>query len=181
MGGLIAWRHPVPQGAAGRCVGQVDLAVDRRKAKRLAHRIRAFARGHAMPRVVITSPLERSAAVGRRLAAWGWQHRIDPHLSELDFGAWDGRAWRDVPIGEIDAWCADFGNRRAGGTGESVGALLGRCARFVEAHRQERLCIVGHAGWLNAARWLAENGAAMPTAAAWPQAPDYGARRDVTR
>ena len=75
---------------AGRCIGVTDVAVGRRKRKRLAHCIRAWARLHAAPQVVVTSRLRRSAEVGRWLAGWGWRQRIGGRLSELDFGARDG-------------------------------------------------------------------------------------------
>ena len=61
---LYAWRHPRAIGAEGRCIGRTDLHVDPRRAKRLAHRIRALARRQRLPRIVITSPLQRSRAVG---------------------------------------------------------------------------------------------------------------------
>ena len=92
------WRHPRPRGAAGRCIGsRIDLPVDPRKAKRLAHRIRAHARRQQLPREVVTSPLRRAADVGRWLKRWGFAWRTDPALREMDFGAWDGKSWRDIP------------------------------------------------------------------------------------
>ncbi|HEY9064737.1 MAG TPA: histidine phosphatase family protein, partial [Burkholderiaceae bacterium] len=127
---LHLWRHPKPVGAAGRCIGRTDLPIDRRKAKRLAHRIRAWTRRHALPRCVVTSRLRRSAAVGRVLAGWGWQHVRDPRLDEFDFGAWDGRRWVEIAADELEAWSRDFPAYRAGG-GESVSALLERCRAFL--------------------------------------------------
>ncbi len=52
------------------------------------------ARGRAP--VVWTSPLRRGADTGRWLARWGWTHRMDARLAELDFGTWDGRSWDAV-------------------------------------------------------------------------------------
>lgn len=164
------WRHPTPQGVAGRCVGRSDVPVDRRKAKRLAHRIRQWARRHRAPPVVITSPLRRAVDVGRWLARWGWSHRIDARLSELDFGAWDGRPWCEIGAAPVDAWCADFA-RYAPGGGEPVAALLRRCAALLA---EPAACVVGHAGWISAARWLVEHGqGGEPTAAQWPAAVGY--------
>ena len=60
---------------------------------------------------MVTSPLRRGADTGRWLARWGWRHTVDARLSELDFGAWDGRRWVDVPQSAIDAWCGDFAGR----------------------------------------------------------------------
>jgi len=168
-----AWRHPRPQHVAGRCIGRTDVAVDRRKAKRLAHRIRAAARRERWAHVVWSSPLRRCADVGRWLARWGWRHRIDARLCELDFGDWDGRRWDDIGAAPVDAWCADFLHGAPGG-GESVAQLLSRCRALLH-ELPAQACIVAHAGWLNAARCV-HDGVAPARAADWPAAPAYGAR-----
>ena len=185
MGGLTVWRHPKPVGAEGRCIGRTDVQVDRRKSKRLAHRIRAWARRHGAANEVITSPLRRGADVGRWLARWGWRHRIDVRLIEMNFGLWDGRAWDAIGAVAVDTWCGDFAQHRPGG-GEPVAALLARCAAFIaEAHRdsvhlgsggEAWVCVVGHAGWISAALWLQQAGPAMPEPGSWPAAVGYGAR-----
>jgi len=168
---LHVWRHPKPVGALGLCVGRTDLPVDRRKAKRLAHRIRAHARRHGLEHCVVTSRLQRGAAVGRALARWGWRHAVDARLDEFDFGAWDGRPWAELAPDELDVWSREFAAYRAGG-GESVSALLERCRAFL-AEEGER-CVVGHAGWISAACWLRANGDDTPRASTWPAALGYG-------
>lgn len=165
---LYAWRHPRAIGAEGRCIGRTDLAVDPRRAKRLAHRIRALARRQQLPRTVITSPLQRSRAVGRWLARWGWQHRVDPALAEMDFGAWDGRPWRDIAWDAIRAWEEDFLDHAPGG-GESLRMLRGR-VRAVLAEGGPCLA-VGHAGWMNALR---TRHLVQPRATDWPAPLGHG-------
>lgn len=171
---LHAFRHPRPNGATGRCIGaRTDLRVDLRRAKRLAHRIRRLARREGLPRVVATSPLQRCAAVGRWLKRWGWQHRIDTALLELDFGAWDGCAWADIPHPEVDAWCADFGSY-APGDGEPLHALLARAGAWQPG---DAAIAVTHGGWLLARRWVAAHAdGRVPRADEWPAAPRYGER-----
>ncbi|WP_374674918.1 histidine phosphatase family protein [Ideonella sp.] len=173
-GPCLAWRHPRPDGAAGRCVGAgTDLPVDPRRAKRLAHRIRRTARHAGLPRVVATSPLHRCADVGRWLRRWGWRHVVDAGLREVDFGRWDGQRWDTVGQPAVDAWCADFAHHAPGG-GESLQALLHR----VRAWHPPPGCrvLVTHGGWLLARHWLDTHGAGeLPTAATWPAAPPYGA------
>lgn len=180
MGGLTVWRHPKPFGAAGRCIGRTDVPVDRRKSKRLAHRIRAWARRHGAPHAVITSPLQRAADVGRWLARWGWCHRVDERLVEVDFGHWDGQAWNAIGAAAVDTWCRDFAQHRPG-SGEPLVQLLARCTAFIaDAHgdtgAESFVCVVGHAGWISAALWLQQAGRAMPEALSWPAAVGYGAR-----
>ena len=168
MNEWAVWRHPQPAAAVGRCIGHTDLPVDRRKAKRLAHRVRQWARANGAARIVVTSPLRRASDVGKWLAAWGWRHRIDPRLCELDFGAWDGRFWQDIGADAVDAWCADFAQLRPGG-GEAVASLLARCDEVLRGTPQ---CLVTHAGWISAARWLGGN-TGTPSAADWPAAVPY--------
>ncbi|WP_428425046.1 histidine phosphatase family protein [Methylibium sp.] len=169
---FCAWRHPTPKGAAGRCIGaRTDLPVDRRKAKRLAHHIRAVARRKALPRVVATSPLARCRDVGRWLRRFGFRHVVDARLAELDFGAWEGRLWCAIEQLEVDAWARDLAGQAPGG-GERVQALL---ARVAAVHRQPSAALlVTHGGWLSAAAWLMRGEPKAPTAGEWPRAPGYG-------
>ncbi|MCE4555142.1 histidine phosphatase family protein [Roseateles cellulosilyticus] len=159
------WRHPRPQGAEGRCIGgRTDLSVDPRKAKRLAHRIRAHARQLGLPREVVTSPLQRAAEVGRWLKRWGFRWRVDPALAEMDFGRWDGLAWSAIPHAEFQRWMADFCGFDFDG-GESLEALLARAA----AWQPPCALAVGHGGWITARHWRGE----APTPSLWPKPPRY--------
>ncbi len=172
MAELWIWRHPRPEGAAGRCIGsRSDLPVDPRRAKRLAHRIRRTARRHGLPQVIATSPLRRCADVGRWLRRWGWRHHIDARLAELDFGAWDGQFWSDIQFVEVTAWEADFLGHAPGG-GESLAALRQRQAEWLGAvgDAPARL-VVGHAGWINALR--TRHHPALKSAD-WPRPLRYG-------
>lgn len=146
---------------------------------RLAHEARApSARQQAASRSVRderpevwTSPRERTRAVGRWLRRWGWRHRVDERLAELDFGSWDGLPWAKVPQADIEAWAADLAHHAPGG-GETVQALLDRVGSVLA--ERPRAVLITHGGWLSAALWLrdAPEGA-QPEAATWPQAPAY--------
>jgi alpha-ribazole phosphatase len=170
---MYAWRHPRPFGADGRCIGAgTELAVDPRRAKRLARRIQRVARRERLPHIVVTSGAERCTAVGRCLRRWGWQHRIDPALAELNFGAWEGRAWSQIDAAEVDAWCNDFAAHAPGG-GEALQSLLRRAVSWQPG---EARCVVTHGGWLLARYWaeLHPDGL-LPQVGDWPAAPGYGA------
>lgn len=182
MAELWLWRHPKPINAAGRCIGQTDLAVDPRRAKRLAHHIRAVARRERLPREIWTSPLRRCADVARWLKRWGWRHHVDARLLELDFGAWDGRRWSEIDPAEVAAWTADFLHHAPGG-GESLQQLRVRLHNYLggpsagstgsavdDAAVPPRL-IVAHAGWINA---LVVSHITPLSASDWPAAPAYG-------
>jgi alpha-ribazole phosphatase len=174
----VAWRHPRPTGAHGRCIGRTDLPVDRRKARRLAHRIRQAARRHGWPRVVCTSPLQRCAMVGRQLRQWGWRHQIDPTLLEMDFGSWDGQPWHAIAQPEIDAWCTDFLKAQPG-QGESLQAMFDRVAQGLIGMAKARggtgpCLIVAHGGWMLVAQWLAQGKPPPNEPSQWPGPPAYG-------
>lgn len=172
MAELWIWRHPRPDGAAGRCIGAgTDLPVDPRRAKRLAHRIRQHARRAGLPRDIAASPLRRCADVGRWLRRWGWRHRIDARLAELHFGAWDGQPWSAIPREAFAAWEADFLGHAPGG-GESLAALRRRLNDWWAGGDPAAVrLVVGHAGWINALRTRHRP---QPTAADWPRPLRYG-------
>ncbi|MEF7615548.1 histidine phosphatase family protein [Aquincola sp. MAHUQ-54] len=168
---LWLWRHPRPEDAVGRCIGRTDLAIDARRAKRLAHRIERIARRERLPREVWTSPLRRCADVGRALARRGYAHRIDERLLELDFGAWDGLPWSAIGPEAFAPWDADFLHHGPGG-GETVAALRARVASFAAEVAGRPVIVVAHAGWVNALRLAAHP---APTPADWPRPVPYGA------
>jgi alpha-ribazole phosphatase len=166
------WRHPKPMGVQGRCIGQLDVPLDHRRAKRLAHRIRAQARREGWPRIVCTSPLRRCWLVGRYLRAWGWRHEVHPALLEMSFGHWEGVSWQEIGRAQVDAWCADFADVAPGG-GETLRQMLARVGAWQPplAH----CTVVAHAGWMLARQWVETHAAddVPSTVAQWPQAPSY--------
>ena len=171
MAELWLWRHPKARGAEGRCIGRTDLAVDPRRAKRLAHRIRRIARQQGLTHEVSVSPLRRCRDVGRWLRRWGWTLKVDARLLELDFGAWDGQAWTQIAWAEVEAWQADL-LRHAPGGGESLAQLAERVQAFVADTDAPRLA-VSHGGWINALLHVPPGLQQLP-AADWPAPPRPG-------
>ena len=169
---LWCWRHPPARGAAGRCIGRTDLAVDPRKAKRLAHRIRAAARRQVLPHEVWVSPLRRAHAVGRWLQRWGWRLHVDARLCEMDFGQWDGKAWAEVPWAEVEAWRVGLLQHAPGG-GESLLRLAARVHAFAGDVASNPRLLVSHGGWINALLHVPP-GLQDMAASAWPAPPRHG-------
>ena len=174
---LAIWRHArLPTALIqGRCIGRLDLPVDRRKSKRLAHRMRRWARQHRWPCRVVTSPLKRSRQVGEILSQWGWQHTIDLRLNEMDFGHWEGQLWQKIGATAVQLWCEHFAQHRPGGSNaENVQELLQRCKIFCEDWRD--VCVVTHAGWIHALLWLSTHSAeTIPQSDQWPASWPNGA------
>jgi alpha-ribazole phosphatase len=107
-----------------------------------------------------------------------------PDLREMDFGAWEGQRWDDIPAQELQNWTDDFENYRCGGTGDSTSLFVARVRRVLQSCLEgsrgalpstPTICIT-HAGVMRAALWLAQRGlatlAGQPLclrAAEWPQ------------
>ena len=176
---LWCWRHPPARCAKDRCIGRTDLLVDPRKAKKLAHRIRATARRHALPQVVWVSPLQRALAVGRWLQRWGWRLHVDARLCEMDFGLWDGKPWAAVPWAEVEAWQEDLLHHAPGG-GESLQQVAARVQAFVADAGSKPRLLVSHGGWINALLHVPPGLQQMP-ASRWPTPPRHGSLTQVSR
>lgn len=187
---LYIWRHPKPILAKGKCIGQTDIVVDKRKLKRLANKIERFVRLHQLPKVIWVSPLQRSLGVGQILAQRGFQYKIASELAEINFGVWDGRPWEKIAKTEIDDWCRDFAHF-APNDGESLHQLFERADswlrdRVVESEFESKndfegnsesnsqpILVIGHAGWINAAKMIAAKKSVPKIAFEWPQSVNY--------
>ncbi|MFQ8431013.1 histidine phosphatase family protein [Amaricoccus sp. W119] len=120
---LILLRHPVPAIAPDVCYGRtdIDLRPGLEDPARLPAPVPPFAR-------LATSPLSRCRLLADRLGAErGVRPRVDPRLSEMDFGGWESRPWAEINRAELDAWAADFEHARPHG-GETVAEVRNRVA-----------------------------------------------------
>ena len=147
---LALIRHPKPLVAAGVCYGRLELDLHPEAEAQIALAVVALA-GFA-PEVVWASPERRCAAMAAALGA----PRFDDRLLELNFGAWEGLAWDDVPRAALDRWAADPLGFAAPG-GESGAALIARVSTFyadVRADGRDAV-VVSHGGPLKVLRALA--------------------------
>jgi alpha-ribazole phosphatase len=119
---------------------------------------------------IVTSPLGRCRRLAEHLgAALGAPVAVEDDWREIDFGAWEGRAWSAIPRAEIDAWAADLLDARPHG-GESVAMLLARTRRALAGcGGNRRIVAVTHAGVIRAALVVAGAGPA-----AWDRAVGFG-------
>jgi alpha-ribazole phosphatase len=156
---VILLRHTRPAVADGLCYGRTDLGLEE------GHETAAAAILRDLPEVcaVVTSPLLRCLRLATVIAdARGLPLALDLRLAEMDFGAWEGRAWAEIPRPEIDAWAADFHHARPHG-GESVAMLaarVGEALAATPAHRPPTL-------------WVAHSGVARALAALTGRAPGW--------
>ncbi len=130
-------RHPRPLIAPGVCYGQRDIEAENPAAA--GERLRAVLPPEAP---VFSSPLGRCLALARCLSA---APVTDARLMELNFGAWEGRPWDEIPRPELDAWAADLAGYAPPG-GESPSQLEARVLAFVAGLRVPEAVLVTHAG-----------------------------------
>ncbi|MDB5732707.1 MAG: phosphoglycerate kinase, partial [Variovorax sp.] len=139
----------------GLCYGATDVGVPAGASWAVARRV-APALGADV--AIRHSPLRRCAELARAIGVLrpGLEVHADGRLAEMDFGAWEGRAWSSIDRVEFDAWTGDFANARAGLHGESTRAFMQRVGEaFDEARRSGREALwVTHAGVIRAAQLL---------------------------
>lgn len=98
---------------------------------------------------IVTSPLKRATYLAKALAELrGLPITQDARLQEMNFGAWEGRLWDDIPRVELDIWAADLLNARPHG-GESVQMMADRVTMALSEY--QNAIIVTHLGPIRAA------------------------------
>ena len=146
---MIFLRHPRTDAPPGLCYGRTELAPGPGAAAEVA---RALEMTPPVARV-LASPARRCRGLAEALAARdGVGLALDDRLRELDFGAWEGRRWWDIPRTESDPWAADPWALAPPG-GETFAALHARVAAVL-AEAGPGCALVTHAGPIRAARML---------------------------
>lgn len=140
---LYLIRHPQPEVAAGLCYGATDLALAGD-----AQATAAMLRTQLPPALpMFSSPLQRCLTLARALHP---APVSDPRLAEMNFGAWEMRAWNDIERTALDAWAADPLHYTPP-EGESVNRMQQRVLDFLaelDRLHHEAVTLVTHAGVL---------------------------------
>jgi alpha-ribazole phosphatase len=113
--------------------------------------------GRRSVRKIVASPLRRAHDTASHMARMmNLPLTVEPRIMELDFGRWEGVAWRNIPRSELDAWAADPTAYRCGG-GETVQELHDRVAAVWQeaAYNQTPELWITHAGPLRCLTALA--------------------------
>lgn len=168
-------RHARPLIDPGVCYGRHDVAAD---ATATAECAQALVKLLPHNTRVSHSPLRRCAQLAQAL------HELrpdlactsDPRLQEMDFGAWEGRAWSDIASTELQAWTDGFADYVVGGSGESTRQVMTRVASaYDELQGQSDILWITHAGVIRAVELIAGGARQITRADDWPiQAPTYG-------
>ena len=176
MSALWLQRHAQPLIAPGICYGRSDMAADDKATEAAALQLaQSWQAEVGIAAALWHSPLQRCEQLARSVRALApdfAQNRM-AELAEMDFGAWEGVRWDDIPRAEIDAWTADFWHYAPGG-GESLAQMMARVQRALDAARAQALASqqpvlwIAHAGVAQCAHWLVTRGDRIPTAKDWP-------------
>lgn len=168
-------RHAKPLIDPGICYGRQDVAAD---AAATAECAQALARLLPPRTRVSHSPLQRCAQLTQALCTLrpDLASTSDPRLQEIDFGAWEGRAWNDITPAELQAWTDGFAGYAVGGSGESTSQVMARVASaFDELQGQADTLWITHAGVIRAVELIARGVRQIKQASDWPvEAPAYG-------
>ncbi|BBJ00421.1 phosphoglycerate mutase [Ferrigenium kumadai] len=146
---LYLIRHTRPRIAPGICYGQFDIDVADSFEEEAGNVL------HYLPplELVIASPLRRARRLAEHLAqAQNCELRSDARLMEKHFGAWEGKAWDDIPRNEIDAWAADVMDYAPPG-GESAQEVMQRVRAFMRdlvQLPQQNIALTAHGGSIRA-------------------------------
>jgi alpha-ribazole phosphatase len=140
-------RHPAPAIPPGVCYGRLDVAVDTSASKEMASTLAWDPRLRGARRVW-TSPAIRCRGLADAIAlSLALPSSVDHRLCELDFGAWEGRAWDSIPRADLDRWAASPLTFAPPG-GETGAELIARMHDFhseLRRHRQDCV-VVSHGG-----------------------------------
>jgi alpha-ribazole phosphatase len=176
-------RHAQPLVESGVCYGALDIPADPQATAVAAAELAATLPAGSL---VQHSTLQRCELLAQNLIGLRPDLTLkpEPNLREMNFGAWEGQRWNDIPARQLSAWTDDFENYRCGGAGESTLQFVERVQRglqsCLELHSSAQqdtpgVCIT-HAGVMRAALWLQQRGLATPAwhplylrAAEWPQ------------
>lgn len=142
-------RHTPPAIAPGICYGrlEVELGSDfARDALAVKDWLQAADK-------IVSSPATRTLRLAHFLAReLSCECSEDTRLLEMDFGAWEGRAWNDIARAELDAWSADVLHYTPP-AGESAAHMMQRVQLALDAVMampQRHIVLVAHGGTLRA-------------------------------
>ncbi|MCW9708063.1 alpha-ribazole phosphatase [Fodinibius salsisoli] len=142
---LFLIRHTTPDIEEGICYGQKDIDL----ADSFPDELKKL--GAKLPEnypdfPIHSSPLKRCRELAQQLAKQ--QVTTDSRLKELDFGAWEGRAWDDIDPEQLQPWMQNFVEVACPG-GESYRQLYDRAVDWWQEVIQlehKQVLVISHSG-----------------------------------
>lgn len=150
----IFLRHPPLPQMRGICYGRLDVALEPQIYIDAVSGLRAAPDSERLWRLpILSSAAQRCSELAHACARVGTDNdarrpRIEPRLLEMNFGAWEGIPWSEVPQADLDQWADDVAGFRPPG-GECFNDLIHRVGMVLAELRTPHL-IVTHAGVIRA-------------------------------
>jgi alpha-ribazole phosphatase len=167
---LVLIRHTRCDVAEGTCYGHLDVPLAQTSAGDIA---RTLAQAPPVG-MIFSSPSRRCHELALALASRDTcPLRQLPDLMELNFGAWEGRRWSEVPREQSDPWAEDPWHR-APPYGESESDLWTRAQRAVVELLKvgtPRIAVVSHGGPLRLLQCLLTG---IPVEERWSRSVELG-------
>lgn len=147
-------RHSTLNIAPGICYGQSDVDVSANFDNE-AQALRQTLHNKTFD-AVFTSPLQRCSKLAK---ACGYAHAVpDSRLKELNFGAWEMKAWEEIVDPQIELWYSNWLDERPT-DGESFYDMIKRFESFINEqktmHNSRHILVFTHSGIIRAAGILA--------------------------
>lgn len=163
-------RHTPPEIPAGLCYGHLDVSLPAAFAEDAAKLLPHLPPGPP----IVSDESQRCAALAAHLAkTLAGTTRVDARLAELDFGAWEGRLWADIPRIQTSVWAKDVWNHSPP-EGETYSALHQRVAAAWQAVLQIESSEVVIVGGIGPLRVLIVTALELPAEAFLRFQIDYG-------
>ncbi len=162
-------RHAQVLFPPGTCYGLLDVPAGPEVTLECARDLAAALPAGAC---ISTSPLQRCEHLAQAVIELrpDLVYKTDARLQEMNFGAWEGRPWADIPLGEFEVWTANFADHAVGGHGDSVGAVMARVAQaFDELPEASDSVWITHAGIIRAAELVAGGVRQVSRPDQWPR------------
>ncbi|MDP2819097.1 MAG: histidine phosphatase family protein [Polaromonas sp.] len=162
-------RHAQVLFPPGTCYGLLDVPAGPEVTLECARDLAAALPAGAC---ISTSPLQRCEHLAQAVIELrpDLVYKTDARLQEMNFGAWEGRPWADIPLGEFEVWTANFADHAVGGHGDSVGAVMARVAQaFDELPQAVDSVWITHAGIIRAAELVANGVRQVSRPDQWPR------------
>jgi alpha-ribazole phosphatase len=150
---IILIRHTPVEVRPGTCYGHLDVPL----AANCVADIAATLAPLATVDVVFSSPTQRCLELAKSLSARDAAALNLAHeLRELNFGAWEGLSWSEIPRAQSDPWAEDPWNRAppGGETEQQLWQRVDTWRRIALDRAVGRIAVVAHAGSLRALRAL---------------------------
>lgn len=124
------------------------------------------------PSVVWTSPAQRCRRLAEFLAR-GVPIEVDDRLTELDFGAWEGRPWNELQNDGSEIWALDpwYQAPPGGETGKAFQLRVAAVQKDILTADAKKIAVITHAGVIRAWRGLRSK---CPYLSLWDEPIGYG-------